>query len=382
LGAVKYGDYNGSACGGGDLFMGWATAVPPQGITCAAPGAACRTSANCCNGAFCQGGACSPSGAACTANGQACANNNNALCCSGNCLGGTCQLGIGLYASSTAVAVPLTCDVANSTPDITFTTPDAVDTTITPPAGGSSGYGQPNCPGQYMVGIDLTQAAFQGKDVAVVGTWSSTLAPTPCDYQATMNVYVTTDNVTWTFLAACTGSSTYYPAGQPQYASASQTTSSTNGTTTTTTTTTATFQAYEEPMSEPAPAPPVEEPAPPPPPAPAGDPRCSPEDSIEMCVSLGVILDIGDILATAENRSCHKASKLINRYADSHARQIDTFLSLERTESRRRLKQWERRHQVEASEAINRALDLASRCNDDRTDRALRRVGFHGLDNH
>jgi hypothetical protein len=183
-----------------------------------------------------------------------------------------------------------------------------------------------------------------------------------------------------TLLAACTGSSTYYPAGQPQYASASQTTSSTNGTTTTTTTTTATFQAYEEPMAEPAPAPPAEEPAPPPP-APAGDPRCSPEDTIEMCVSLGVILDIGDILATAENRSCHKASKLINRYADSHARQIDTFLSLERTESRRRLKQWERRHQVEASEAINRALDLASRCNDDRTDRALRRVGFHGLDN-
>jgi hypothetical protein len=120
------------------------------------------------------------------------------LCCSGNCLGGTCQLGIGLYASSTAIATPLTCDVPNSTPDISFNTPFAVDTTITPPAGGSSGYGQATCPSQYMVGVDLTQPAFQGKDLVVVGTWSSTLAPTPCNYQAIMNVYVTTDNMTWT----------------------------------------------------------------------------------------------------------------------------------------------------------------------------------------
>src|SRR5205085_3867935 len=134
---------------------------------------------------------------------------------------------------------------------------------------------------------------------------------------------------------------------------------------------------YEEPAPAPEPMP---EPAPAP--APAGDPRCASQDSVEMCVSLGVILDVGDLLARGEDRSCKKATKLLNRYADDHARNIETFMSLERTESPRKLRQWTERHRVEATEAMNRALDLATRCDDDRTARALQRAGFHGMNQH
>jgi hypothetical protein len=195
VGAVKYGDYNGAACAGGDLFMAWATATVPQGITCAAPGAACTVPANCCNGANCVGNICSPSGGFCNGNGSACA--NDTACCSGNCLGGTCRLGVGVYSSSTAVTPPLTCTPATSTPDASFSANFDVDTTLSPPAGGASGYGQMNCPNQFLVDVDLTQAAFKGKDVFVSGSWTTTLPAMPCNEQAVMTVFATTDGMTW-----------------------------------------------------------------------------------------------------------------------------------------------------------------------------------------
>lgn len=193
-GAPKYGDYNGAACAGGELFMAWASAVVPQGIACAPLGAGCTVAANCCNGAACTGGVCTLSGA-CTGNGLACA--TNGACCSGNCLGGTCQLGVAVYASSTAVTPPLTCAPATSTPDASFTAGFDIDTSFTPPAGGASGYGQANCPNQFLIDVDLNQPAFQGHDLFVSGSWTTTLPVTPCDEKAVMTVFVTSDGTTW-----------------------------------------------------------------------------------------------------------------------------------------------------------------------------------------
>ncbi len=182
-------------------------------------------------------------------------------------------------------------------------------------------------------------------------------------------------------LSACAGSSSYYPAG-PVYASSSQTTQSADGSQTTTTTTTASFEPNEP---APAPAAPVAEPVayePPPPPAPpadTGDSECDRRDTPEMCVALHVILDIGDILREADSVSCRRATKELNRYADRHVREIRTLLNLEETETAPRLRQWQERHQQDAAVAISRALDMSSRCDDERADAALERVGFRGL---
>ncbi len=178
-------------------------------------------------------------------------------------------------------------------------------------------------------------------------------------------------------LSACTGS-TYYPSSQPQYAQQTQTTQSADGTQASTTTTTYQHQSYEQP----APPPPAPEPQPAsyePPPADDG-PRCDPRDNREMCTALGVVYEVGRLLERLEERSCGKAAKALNRYADRHDREIEIMLSLEETQTRPRLRQFAERHQLEFALVISQALDLDSRCGgDDRFDRAMRRLGFRGL---
>ena len=179
-------------------------------------------------------------------------------------------------------------------------------------------------------------------------------------------------------LSACTGTSTYYPSGQPQYAQQTQTTQSADGSQTTTTTSTYQQTSYEQP----APPPPQPEPQPAAyqPPPPDDGPRCDARDNREMCTALGVVYDVGRLLERLEERSCGKAAKVLNRYADRHDREIEVMLSLEETQTRPRLRQFAERHQVEFALVIAQALDLDSRCGgDDRFDRAMRRLGFRGL---
>ena len=171
-------------------------------------------------------------------------------------------------------------------------------------------------------------------------------------------------------LSACTGS-TYYPSGQPVYAT--QTTQTTNGSSTTTSTTTFQSASYEEPQPEPQPEPPP----PPPEPEPMPVSHCDQRDNREMCIALGVIVDVGDILLGVERESCRRASKELNRYADGHEREIRTLLRLEHTQTPMRLQQFQQRHAATAAVVMTRALDLEARCDgDDRVVRALRRIGF------
>lgn len=185
-------------------------------------------------------------------------------------------------------------------------------------------------------------------------------------------------------LSACTG--TYYPysSSQPQYASSTtQSTSQSPDGTMSSSTTTTTFESNTQQPMPPAQPAAYEEPPPPPPPpsGPQGtDGRCDRRDTPNMCVALGVILDIGDILAQAENGSCRQASKSLNRYADQHPREIDTLIRLDQLESRKRIEKFSQRHQGTAGVVISRAMELDARCEgDDKLDRALRRVGFSGL---
>ena len=178
-------------------------------------------------------------------------------------------------------------------------------------------------------------------------------------------------------LSACTGS-TYYPSAGPQYAQQTTTSQSPDGTQTTSTTT---YQhsSYEQP----APPPPAPEPQPAsyePPPPPDDGPRCDPRDNREMCIALGVVYDVGRLLERLEERSCNKAARALNRYADRHDREIEIMLSLEETQTAPRLRQFAERHQVEFALVIAQAQDLDARCGgDDRFDRAMRRLGFRGL---
>jgi hypothetical protein len=179
-------------------------------------------------------------------------------------------------------------------------------------------------------------------------------------------------------LSACTGS-TYYPSGQPQYAQQTTTTQSPDGTQTSTSTYTHT--SYDQ---QPAPPPPQPEPQPasyePPP---DDGPRCDPRDNREMCTALGVVYDVGRLLERLEERSCNKAARALDRYADRHDREIEVMLSLEETQTRPRLRQFAERHQAEFALVIAQALDLDSRCGgDDRFDRAMRRLGFRSLLQH
>lgn len=181
-------------------------------------------------------------------------------------------------------------------------------------------------------------------------------------------------------LSACTGTSTYYPSGQPQYAQ--QTTQTTNGNTTTTSTSTYQSTPYEQP-APPPPQPVSYEPAPQPAPPVDDGPRCHPRDNDEMCIALGVLYDVGHLLERLEERSCGKAARVLNRYADENRRDIDTLLTLEHTQTRPRLRQFAERHQAEFTLVMEQALDLDARCGgDDRFDRAMHRLGFRGLMSH
>jgi hypothetical protein len=183
--------------------------------------------------------------------------------------------------------------------------------------------------------------------------------------------------------AGCTG--TYYPysGSGPAYATAQtqQVAQSQDGTTTTTTTTS---QSYAfEPAAQPAAyasEPPQAPPEPPPAEEPAPPPLCHPRDTANMCVALTVIVDVGDIIAAAQNGSCRDASKSLNRYADSHAREIETLIRLRELEPKHKLAKWEERHRSRAEGVMTAALDLDTRCeHNEKLDRALRRVGFTGL---
>ena len=180
-------------------------------------------------------------------------------------------------------------------------------------------------------------------------------------------------------LSACTGS-TYYPSGQPQYASQTTSTQSADGLQTQNTTTSFQHTPYEgQPQPEPAAYQPPPAPQPPPPPVDNG-PRCDPRDNHEMCIAVGVIYDVGRLLERLEERSCGRAARALNRYADDNRDDIEVMLTLDHTQTRPRLNQFMARHQAEVDLVIAQALDLDSRCGgDDRFDRAMRRIGFRGL---
>ena len=173
------------------------------------------------------------------------------------------------------------------------------------------------------------------------------------------------------------GSGTYYPSGQPQYAQQQTTTTSADGSQTQTSTTTYQTTTYDQ-QQQPAPQP---EPASyQPPPADDVGFQCHPRDNREMCIALGVVYDVGRLLERLEERSCGKAARALNRYADDHDREIEILLTLEDTQTKPRLRQFAERHQGEFTLVIDQALDLDARCGgDDRFDRAMRRLGFRGL---
>jgi hypothetical protein len=171
-------------------------------------------------------------------------------------------------------------------------------------------------------------------------------------------------------LSACTGS-TYYPSSQPQYAQQTTTTQSADGSQTQTSTTTYQTTTYDQ---QPEPA--VYQPPAPPP----SGPSCDPRDNREMCIAVGVIHDVGRLLERLEERSCGKAARALNRYADENRDDIETMLTLDHTQTGPRLRQFMDRHQADVELVIAQATDLDSRCGgDDRFDRAIDRIGFRGL---
>ena len=187
--------------------------------------------------------------------------------------------------------------------------------------------------------------------------------------------------------SACTGA-TYYPSsyGAPQYASSTTTTQSQSpdGTYSSTTEST-TFEATPaQPASQVVAQPAAyEEEVPPPPPSgppPSGkDPRCHKKDTLEGCIAVSVLLDIGGIVHENES-NCRGAAKALNRYADGHAREIEVFLNLEGTLSGMQMNQWKNRLGYEGMAVINSAMALDQHCDgDQKLDRALRRVGFSGM---
>ncbi len=91
---------------------------------------------------------------------------------------------------------PSTCATA-ATPDLTTQAAFDIDTGLASSTVGA-GYGQPLCPKQYLVEVDLTAAAFTGHSTfSVSGFWSSAVDMQSCGLlQATMNVWVF-DGSTW-----------------------------------------------------------------------------------------------------------------------------------------------------------------------------------------
>ena len=179
--------------------MAWTSAVSPQGLSGTSQGGACSTTADCCGNGFvsCTNGVCMPNGnTGCSANGAAC-NVTSDLCCSGNCLGGICQPGVSIFASSTAVVPPLSC-ATSARVDLPESGPFDIDTGL-PPSTIGANYGQTNCPSQYLIEVDLKASAFSGHSTFdVSGFWSSAVSMQSCStLQATMNVYVQDASNNW-----------------------------------------------------------------------------------------------------------------------------------------------------------------------------------------
>jgi hypothetical protein len=85
---------------------------------------------------------------------------------------------------------PSSC-ATGATPDFTAQAAFDVDTGLASSTVGAS-YGQPMCPGQYLVEVDLTAPAFTAHNsFTVSGFWSSAVDMRSCSLlRATMNVYV------------------------------------------------------------------------------------------------------------------------------------------------------------------------------------------------
>ena len=58
-------------------------------------------------------------------------------------------------------------------------------------------YGQPSCPDQFLVELDLTASNAAGKDVFFTGRWSTLTPATPCGYDMTMTIWGYSGS-TWT----------------------------------------------------------------------------------------------------------------------------------------------------------------------------------------
>ena len=85
---------------------------------------------------------------------------------------------------------PSSCATA-ATPDFTTQAAFDIDTGLGSSTVGA-GYGQPLCPSQYLVEVDLTAVAFAGHNTfSVSGFWSSAVEMQSCSLlKATMNVFV------------------------------------------------------------------------------------------------------------------------------------------------------------------------------------------------
>jgi hypothetical protein len=58
-------------------------------------------------------------------------------------------------------------------------------------------YGQPSCPDQFLMEMDLTASNAAGKDVFFSGRWSTLTAATPCGYGMTLTIWGYSGS-TWT----------------------------------------------------------------------------------------------------------------------------------------------------------------------------------------
>lgn len=101
----------------------------------------------------------------------------------------------GLLGCGGGAAAVSTC-ATKATPDLSAQGGFDVDTGLPSSSTVGAGYGQPDCPGQFLVEADLQQQASNGKDFVVSAGWSSALPAQPCDERATMRVFVY-DGTSW-----------------------------------------------------------------------------------------------------------------------------------------------------------------------------------------
>jgi hypothetical protein len=97
-------------------------------------------------------------------------------------------------AACTSGSSPSACS-ASAAPDATFAAPFTIDTGVAPSTIADN-YGQPSCPNQLLLEVDLTQAGFLNRGLFVSGRWSTSLPVSPCDERVTMTV-TTFDGRAW-----------------------------------------------------------------------------------------------------------------------------------------------------------------------------------------